>query len=55
MPRFGTRSKNALHSCDDRLKKVFDEVIKTVDCSVLEGYRNKAKQNKAKESLAKPS
>ena len=46
MPRFGTRSKNALHSCDERLKKVFNEVIKTVDCSVLEGHRNKARQNK---------
>jgi peptidoglycan L-alanyl-D-glutamate endopeptidase CwlK len=47
VPRFGTRSKNALHSCDDRLIDVFNEVIKTVDCSVLEGHRNKIKQNKA--------
>jgi len=46
MPRFGTRSRNALHSCDDRLKKVFNEVIKTVDCAVLEGHRDKVKQNK---------
>jgi len=49
MPKFGKRSKNALHSCDERLIKVFDEVIKTVDCSVLEGHRSKAKQNKAYE------
>jgi hypothetical protein len=46
MPRFGTRSRNALHSCDERLKKVFNEVIKTVDCAVLEGHRDKVKQNK---------
>ena len=46
MPRFGTRSRNALHSCDERLIKVFNEVIKTVDCAVLEGHRDKAKQNK---------
>ena len=46
MPRFGTRSRNSLHSCDDRLKKVFNEVIKTVDCSVLEGHRDKDRQNK---------
>ena len=46
MARFGTRSRNALHSCDERLKKVFNEVIKTVDCSVLEGHRDKDKQNK---------
>ncbi|MAH49891.1 peptidase [Candidatus Pacearchaeota archaeon] len=45
MPRFGTRSRNALHSCDERLIKVFYEVIKTVDCSVLEGHRDKDKQN----------
>ena len=45
MPKFGTRSRNALHSCDEKLIKVFNEVIKTVDCSVLEGHRNKAKQD----------
>jgi peptidoglycan L-alanyl-D-glutamate endopeptidase CwlK len=47
MPRFGKRSGNALETCDKRLVKVFNEVIKTVDCSVLEGYRDKVKQNKA--------
>jgi len=31
---------------NEKLKKVFNEVIKTVDCSVLEGHRDKAKQNK---------
>ena len=46
MPKFGARSKNALHSCDERLIKVFDEVIKTVDCSVLEGHRGQSKQDK---------
>lgn len=45
MPKFGKRSRNALHSCDDKLKKVFNEVIKTVDCSVLEGHRGKDRQN----------
>ena len=46
MPRFGKRSKNALATCDDRLVDVFNEVIKTVDCSVLEGHRDQIKQNK---------
>ena len=46
MPKFGTRSRNALHSCDEKLIKVFNEVIKTVDCSVLEGHRNQSKQDK---------
>ena len=46
MPKFGERSKNALSSCDERLIKIFDEVIKTVDCSVLEGHRGQSKQDK---------
>ena len=46
MPRFGKRSRNALKTCDERLVKVFNEVIKTVDCSVLEGHRDQIKQNK---------
>ena len=46
MPKFGKRSKNALSSCDERLIKIFNEVIKTVDCSVLEGHRCQSKQDK---------
>ena len=46
MPKFGKRSKNALSSCDERLIKIFNEVIKTVDCSVLEGHRGQSKQDK---------
>ena len=46
MPRFGKRSKEALETCDERLIKIFNEVINTVDCSVLEGHRDKVKQNK---------
>ena len=46
MPKFGKRSKNALSSCDERLINVFNEVIKTVDCSVLEGHRGQSKQDK---------
>ena len=46
MPYFGKTSKKRLLSCDDRLQKVFNEVIKHVDCSVLEGHREKDRQNK---------
>ena len=46
MPRFGKRSLERLETCDKRLQEIFNEVIKTVDCSVLEGHRNKSKQNK---------
>ena len=45
MPRFGKRSLKQLDTCDVNLKRVFDEVIKTVDCSVLEGHRSKDRQN----------
>ena len=46
MPRFGKRSKQRLSTCDERLQEVFNEVIKYVDCSVLEGHRGKERQNK---------
>ena len=47
MPYFGKSSKKRLSTCDDRLQKVFNEVIKHVDCSVLCGHRGKDDQNKA--------
>ena len=45
MPKFGRRSKERLATCDSRLQKVFNEVIKHVDCSVLEGHRGEERQN----------
>ena len=46
MPKFGRKSKENLNTCDSNLQKVFNEVIKHVDCSVLEGHREKDRQNK---------
>ncbi len=46
MPRFGTRSRNNLKSCDQRLQNIFNEVIKHVDCSVIEGHRDQKRQDK---------
>ena len=46
MPRFGRKSKERLASCDPRLQELSNEVIKYVDCSVLEGHRSKERQNK---------
>ena len=46
MPYFGKKSKERLNTCDSNLQKVFNEVIKHVDCSVLEGHRSKDSQNK---------
>ena len=41
MPKFGKGSLKALSTCDKKLQEVFNEVIKTVDCSILEGHRDK--------------
>ena len=46
MPNFGRKSKERLATCDERLQKVFNEVIKYWDCSVLEGHRSEKRQNK---------
>ena len=46
MPRFGPKSKERLSECDPKLQELFNEVIKYVDCSVLEGIRTKEKQDR---------
>ena len=46
MPKFGKTSRKRLATCDERLQKVFNEVIKHVDCSILEGHRSGERQNK---------
>ena len=45
MPKFGRRSKEKLATCHEDLQDLFKEVIKYVDCSVLEGHRSKDRQN----------
>lgn len=45
MPSFGTNSTERLASVDPRLQKLFNEVVKTLDCAVLEGHRTKEKQD----------
>ena len=47
MPKFGRKSKERLATCHEDLQKVFNEVIKHVDCSVLCGHRGKKEQMKA--------
>tara|TARA_R100000315_G_scaffold61661_1_gene40692 strand:- start:303 stop:695 length:393 start_codon:yes stop_codon:yes gene_type:complete len=46
MAKFGKTSKEKLATCHEDLQKVFNEVIKHVDCSVIEGYRNEERQNR---------
>ena len=45
MPRFGKKSKERLSTCEKDLQLLFGEVIKYVDCSILEGHRGKDRQN----------
>jgi hypothetical protein len=47
MPKFGKTSKKRLATCDQRLQDVFNEVVKTYDCSILCGTRSKEDQDKA--------
>ena len=46
MAKFGKSSRERLATCEDELQKVFNEVIKYVDCSVLEGHRGQERQDK---------
>lgn len=46
MFKFSVISKKRLETCHPDLQKVFNEVIKFVDCSVLEGHRGQERQDK---------
>jgi len=45
MPKFGKRSKTRLKTCNYLLQTIFEVVIETFDCAILEGYRDEATQN----------
>ena len=47
MPSFGDRSQQNLRECHKDLQRIFNEVIKDHDCSVIEGHRPETEQNKA--------
>lgn len=44
MPKFSSKSKAKLESCHPLLQELFNEIIKHVDCTVLEGVRTLDKQ-----------
>lgn len=44
MPAFGKSSLDKLQTVHPTLRRVFDEVIKTVDCKILEGHRSIERQ-----------
>lgn len=50
MPMFSPESFSKLSTCHLDLQAIFFEVVKTIDCTVLEGYRNEDDQNKYFES-----
>jgi peptidoglycan L-alanyl-D-glutamate endopeptidase CwlK len=47
MPKFGKTSNARLSTCHPDLQLIFNTAIKTVECSIFCGHRNKSKQNKA--------
>lgn len=47
MPKFGQTSIKNLSTCHEDLIELFNEVILHWDCSVIEGYRDEAGQNRA--------
>jgi peptidoglycan L-alanyl-D-glutamate endopeptidase CwlK len=47
MPSFGAKSKGKLGECHDDLQLLFNRVIETYDCSVIQGYRSKEDQDDA--------
>jgi peptidoglycan LD-endopeptidase CwlK len=46
MARFSDRSRSRLATCDPRLKQVFEDVVRNFDCTILEGRRDEARQNR---------
>jgi peptidoglycan L-alanyl-D-glutamate endopeptidase CwlK len=47
MPRFSSKSKRKLDTCHESLQQLFSEVVKSFDCTVIEGHRGEKKQNEA--------
>jgi peptidoglycan LD-endopeptidase CwlK len=47
MPAFSGKSKAILATCHPDLQRLFNTVIKTFDCSPIDGYRNKKDQDAA--------
>ena len=45
MPTFSKASRDKLSTCDIRIQKVMNVVIKDWDCTMLEGTRDKETQN----------
>lgn len=46
MPSFSAKSKARLNTCHPDLQRLFGEIIKTYDCAIIEGHRDKATQDR---------
>jgi hypothetical protein len=46
VPKYSKSSLAKLDTCHDDLQKVFKEVIKHVDCTIIEGHRGEERQNR---------
>ena len=44
MAKFSQRSNDKLETCDKKLQRVFNEVIKHYDCTIIEGHRTNERQ-----------
>lgn len=44
MPKFSNSSLNKLKTCHPDLQRLFKEVVKHVDCTIIEGVRSKEQQ-----------
>jgi len=47
VPKFSERSLKKLATCDSRLIRLFNEVVKHMDCTILCGTRGKEEQDDA--------
>jgi len=47
MPKFSQSSLDQLATCHPKLQELFNEVIKYIECRVLEGHRGQVAQDKA--------
>ena len=48
MPKFSTKSTKILNSCDEDLIAIFNEAIRYIDFSVIEGHRTVKRQKQLK-------
>lgn len=45
MPKYSKQSLHRLATCDERIQRVFNEVIKHFDCSITCGHRTQEEQD----------